>query len=204
MGTSTFSGPVRSESGFDNISKNTTTGAITTDRTITVTQMTAGTGITTGTGTLYEGIVVATVSPVESHYYTRIFIDLTGLSDGGTTLDIIGVAAAANCHLGQITTAVNGLIFAGRMSCLEAPLTGGADIDLYSATEATGTNDALITGLTETALVNAGTHTLGGVVDLFTAVPAANEYLYLAGVGTGDAVYTAGRLVIELWGSDPT
>ncbi len=200
MGTTTFNGPVRSENGFTDISKSDT-GVITSTRTVTAAQMTAGTGISTGTGTVYDGTVTKTVMGDVTYFYTRIYIDLTGLDDGGTTLDIIGVdGGTANCHLGQITAAVNGTIYAGAMTCLEAPLTGGADIDLYSATEATGAQDAVVTGLTETALLNAATSTLNKT-DALTAWPAADEYLYLAGVTASDATYTAGKLLIELWGA---
>ncbi len=75
-------------------------------------------------------------------------------------------------------------------------------MDLYSAAEATGTEDAAITGLTETQLVDAGDHTLGSV-KVLTTFPAATEYLYLvAGAGaTVFAPYTAGKLLIELYGT---
>jgi len=203
MGTSTFSGPVRTKNGFNEITVDGTTGAITTVSAVSHTAMVAGSGITSGTGTLYNGLITKTVTPEITWFYTRVFIDLTGLSDGGTTLDIIGVAAAANCHLGQITTAANGAIYVGSMTCLELPLTGGTDIDLYTATVATGVNDTLVTALDQTELLNAGASTLNST-DALTTIPPANGYLYLAGVGTGDAVYTGGRLFIELYGSNPT
>lgn len=133
--------------------------------------------------------------------YTSIFIDLTGLNSSAAG-DIIGDDAAANCHIGQITTARNGTLMGGRMSCLETPAGGEPDIDLYSATEATGTEDAAITGLTETALLDAAADWTGLLAPKgLTALPAANEYLYLVGSGAGtDATYTAGKLLIELWG----
>jgi len=163
-------------------------------------QMTAGTGITTGTGTLIKHSV-ATIGNIIK---TEILIDLTGLNSGDADGDIIGKAATANCHLGQITAAVNGTILGGRMTCLEVPAGGEPDIDLWSATEATGTEEALITGLTETALLAAGADwTLAaGVTDrTVTVMPAANQYLYLAGGGgTTNATYTAGRFLIEFWG----
>jgi len=52
--------------------------------------------------------------------------------------DIIGVASAANCHLGQVTTAVNGKIFRASFSCLTIPATGEPDIDIATGTVATG------------------------------------------------------------------
>lgn len=155
----------------------------------------AGTGITTGTGTIYE----AGVEQVGGVKKTTIVMDLTGLNCGGTAGDIIGVDAAANSHIGQITAAKNGAIFMGRLTCLEVPAGGDPDIDLYSADESTGAEDAAITGLTETQLCNSGDLTLGGAVVL-TAFPAADQYLYLVCGTATAATYTAGKLLIELWG----
>lgn len=133
---------------------------------------------------------------------TQILVDIDDLLDGGTAGDIIGEDGVANCHIGQITAARNGTIVAGRMTCLELPAGGSDDIDLYSATEATGTNDAAISGLTESQLINHGAWTAGQVDDL-TAWPAADSYLYLVSQGTGDAIYTAGKFLIELYGIAP-
>ena len=130
---------------------------------------------------------------------TVIAIDLTGLRSTAAG-DIIGDDGSAEyAHIGQITADVNGTIFAGKIECLEAPTGGDPDIDLYSATEATGAEDAAISGLTETQLVDSGDHTAGSV-KLLTAFPAANEYLYLVAGATTDADYTAGLLVITLYG----
>ena len=48
-------------------------------------------------------------------------------------------------------------------------------------------------------MLNAGDATLGSVV-IFTAVPAADEFLYLTLGDTTNADYTAGKLLIELFG----
>jgi len=129
---------------------------------------------------------------------TTIVIDLTGLKSVATDLDIIGDTGV--CHIGQVTAAVNGTIFKGQMGCMEVPTTGADDIDLYAATEGTGAYDAGIGTLTETALVTAGGAHAIGTVKPFTALPAANQYLYLT---SGEAVagtYNAGILYIEMWG----
>jgi hypothetical protein len=70
---------------------------------------------------------------------------------------------------------------------------------VHSATESTGVEDGAISDLTETLLVNSGDLALGTKV-YFTAVPAANEFLYLTLGATTDADYTAGKLLIELKG----
>jgi hypothetical protein len=205
MANSTFTGPVRSEGGFTTISKNATTGAITTQSSINSSGIAsfdanklateAGTGITGGTGTIYRSSVFRSGGVIT----TQILIDLTGLRSTASG-DIIGVNGTSNvCHIGQITAAENGTILTGSMECFEAPAGGDADINVHSATESTGVEDGAISDLTETLLVNAGDAALGTKV-YFTAVPAADEFLYLTLGATTDADYTAGKLLIELKG----
>ena len=88
-----------------------------------------GAGISGGTGTVFK----SSVQRVGDIVKTSILIDLTGLSSSTTDLDIIGQGTDP-AYLGQITAAKNGTILSGRMTCLEAPAGGVADIDLYSAT----------------------------------------------------------------------
>ena len=205
MANTTFSGPVRSEGGFTTISKNATTGAITTQSSINSSGIAsfdanklateAGTGITGGTGTIYRSSVMRSGGIIT----TRILIDLTGLRSTASG-DIIGVNGTSNvCHIGQITAAQNGTILTGSMECFEAPSGGDPDINVHSATESTGVEDGAISDLTETLLVNAGDATLGSKV-YFTAFPAADSFLYLTTGDATDADYTAGKLFIELMG----
>ena len=207
MSNSTFSGPVRSEGGFTVVSKNATTGAFTTQSSIdssgiasfdaNTMPVEAGTGITTGSGTIYRSSVIQSGGVIT----TQILIDLTGLRSTGSG-DIIGVnGTSLVCHIGQITAARNGTILTGSMECFEAPAGGDPDINVHSATEGTGVEDGAIGDLTETLLVNAGDATLGSKV-YFTAVPAADEFLYLTTGDATDADYTAGKLLIELKGYD--
>ena len=205
MANTTFAGPIRSEGGFTTISKNGTTGAISTLSSINSSgfasldantlSVEAGTGITTGSGTIYR----TAVQRVGGIITTRILIDLTGLRSTGSG-DIIGVnGTALVCHIGQITAAQNGTVLTGSMECFEAPAGGDPDINIHSATEGTGVEDGAIGDLTETILVNAGDATLGSKV-YFAAVPAADQFLYLTTGAATDADYTAGKLFIELMG----
>ena len=160
----------------------------------------AGTGITTGTNTVYKSSVVK----VGGIFETNIYIDLTGLSSNAAG-DIIGKDATANSHIGQITTAVNGTIVGGYMQCLETPTTGEPDIDLFYADEATGTEDAAISGLSNqvSVLAAAADWTIAANVNMrpLSAIVAADKYLYLVGGGgTNDGVYDAGKYLIKLYG----
>lgn len=156
----------------------------------------AGAGITGGTGTVYK----SSVQKSGGVFYITITIDLTGLQSSTTDLDIIGQGTSA-AHIGQITAAQAGTVLSGRMTCWEAPATGVTDIDLYSATEATGKFDDAVTGLTETAMVTAGGAWAAGTAKYFQDLPVANQYLYLTCGAAGTVgTYTAGKFTIELIG----
>ena len=161
--------------------------------------ITPGTGISTGTGTLYSANVTVAGDLIK----TEIFIDLTGLNSNAAD-DIIGKDATANCHIGQITSALCGTIVAGTFQSLETPTGGEPDIDLFAATEATGTEDAAVSGLTETKLLDLGADLASGNLGTqfaLSAFPAADQYLYLVASGGGtDDTYTAGKLLITLYG----
>tara|TARA_R100000541_G_scaffold1453_1_gene6208 strand:+ start:266 stop:1066 length:801 start_codon:yes stop_codon:yes gene_type:complete len=161
----------------------------------TVTALTAGTGITTGTGTIYR----AAVEKLGNVLHTKILIDLTGLASSGNG-DIIGKAATANSHIGQITAAVNGTVLSGKITCMEAPAGGDPDINLWYADEATGTEDAAITGLSnQVQMCDSGDLAIGTVVGIPTP-PAADKYLYMVTGAATDANYTAGKILIEFFG----
>jgi len=217
MGTTTFNGTVRSETGFSQITKNSTTGVITENTTIdssgntsvagtlgvtgrsTLTgntiATTAGTGITTGTGTVYAASVIKT----GGIFHTKILIDLTGLASSGSG-DIIGKAATANSHIGQITAAVNGTVLGGKLTCLEAPAGGDPDINLWYADEATGAEDAAITSLTnQVQMCDSGDLALNSVISIPTP-PAADKYIYMVTGAATNADYTAGKILIEFFG----
>ena len=205
MANTTFKGTLRSEGGYSSIATAANTGIETTQMSISTAgfasldantmAVEAGTGITTGTGTIYKTSVQRSGGIIT----TRILIDLTGLRSTGSG-DIIGVnGTALVCHIGQITAARNGTILTGSMECFEAPAGGDPDINIHSATEGTGVEDGAIADLTETLLVNAGDATLGSKV-FFSAVPAADQFLYLTTGAATDADYTAGKLFIEMMG----
>jgi hypothetical protein len=149
----------------------------------------------TGTGTVHS----TSVRREGDNVTTTILLDLTGLNSAATG-DIIGGNGLANCHFGQILSEVNGTILGGTITCLEAPATGDVDIDVYSATESTGVEDAAIGTLTPTVLhAHAGNWSAGQVGVL--APPADRQFLYLTSGGAGaSATYSAGKFKIEFVG----
>ena len=203
MANSTFSGPVRSENGFETISKNATTGVVTVTSGSKMSAEAVGSAGIEGTAAVYVTQVERLKSDTDTNVNivkTKIMIDLTGLRDGGTAGDIIGKDGDGVAYIGQVTTANQGTVFGVTMTCLETPAGGGTDIDLFSATEGTGVNDTAIGALTETSIINAGAASAGTMVAGGDIV--ADQFLYLVGQGTGHAAYTAGRFLIEITGYD--
>ena len=202
MANTTFTGPVRSINGFEQISKNETTGAITiTSGNKMATEALAGGGIEATAETYitqverFKSDTTTNVNLVK----TTIMIDLTGLASSGAN-DIIGKAGTGVAYIGKVTTANTGVVFGVTMECFETPAGGDPDIDLYSATEDTGVEDSAIGDLTETIIINGGdasvgTRTAGGTI-------VADQFLYLVAGAATNATYTAGRLVITIHGYD--
>ena len=162
---------------------------------------TAGTGITEASSETYKSWVERYGTMIK----TSILIDVTSLRHSASG-DIIGNNGTSNpCHIGQITDALNGTIISGRMTCLEVPDDGAAceDMDLYQASAGTGSEDSAISGVTGYAqLINSGDWAAGGQIIMTDAnLPVNNDYLYLVCGEGGDADYTAGKFLIELWGT---
>jgi hypothetical protein len=88
------------------------------------------------------------------------------------------------------------------MTCLEVPVGGVTDIDLYYATEGTGVFDGAVTSLTEIALITSGAAwTLALTKAIADPAALADKYLYLTGGAAGTAAtYTAGKFLLELKG----
>lgn len=159
----------------------------------TLQQMTPGAGFK-GVNTIHKAGVRLTGGIKK----TEIMIDLTDAKSVATDLDIIGLSGVS--HIGQITAALNGTVLMGKMTCLEVPVGGAVDIDLYAATEGTGAYDGLVTDLAETALITAGGNWTLGLEKIFAAVPAANQYLYVTSGAATAGTYSAGKFLIEIWG----
>lgn len=160
----------------------------------------AGAGITNNTG---GGSYSSAITRIGNLITTQIFIDVDGLDSSTTDLDIIGFDEATDlpAHLGQVTDALNGVIYAGTMTCLETPAGGVADIDLYAGLEATGVFDANFSAITERILLTSGGAWSAGLSKQLTGIPLGGDYLYLTGGAAGTAAeYTAGQFVITLHG----
>ena len=204
MANTTFNGPVRSENGFETVSKNPATGVVTiTSGNKMINEAVAGAGIE-GTADVYVTQVERFKSDTTTNVNivkTTILLDLTGLTKSATAGDIIGKDGDGVAYFARVTTADQGVIFGIQMTCLEVPSAGDGDIDIYSATEGTGVEDTAITALTESQITNGGALTAGSMVA--GGAISADQYLYLVNAqGAGAGTYTGGRLLIELTGYD--
>jgi hypothetical protein len=85
----------------------------------------AGAGVAT-----HAAELVTSVEKTGTIIKTSILIDLTGLNSGANADDIIGDAAAVDCHIGRSVAAVNGTLIGGTITCIETPAGGDNDIDL--------------------------------------------------------------------------
>jgi hypothetical protein len=149
-----------------------------------------------GTG----GFVTTAVAREGGIIRTSILVDLTGLESSATNGDIIGVGVEP-AFLGRITDEQNGVIIGGTMECLEVPAGGVTDIDLFVASEATGAFDTDISTLTEAVVVTSGgAWTLGEVLGTAPDAVIHRSYLYLCAGATTAGTYTAGRILITLYG----
>jgi len=229
MGTTTFTGAVRSQNGFQQVTKNTTTGAITPSQFELQTIATTGnnvvdtsTGTVAGannasldTGATIFGIVpnaigsgvpsAATnifVSKVGGTITTTILIDLHGGYSGSATGDrIIGTGTSANAYIAELTKEVNGIPILLEFGCTEVPTGGDPDINVdISATGTTASGAAVASG---TQMMNNGDLTLGyyNAVDAGSTMAAlSKKFIYLVQGAATNAAYSAGKIWIRITG----
>lgn len=160
--------------------------------------------LTRGAGVDGSEAYHASIARVGGIIVTSIYANIDDLVGSATDLDIIGESGVAGCHWGRIETAKSGTIFGGRVTCLEVPTGGSADIDFYSSDVATGTQDVIITDAalgTETALVTAGgAWTAAAPVKTMTGLPTAGDYIYIVNGAASGGTFTAGKFLIEFFG----
>ena len=169
-----------------------------------VTKLTGNTGLTPGTGiSTVAGAHLSWVEYLGGVIKTSVLIDLVGLASGGAN-DIIGKdGATVNCHIGQYTTAFMGTLETIHMTHLELSAGGDPDINLAAADEATlAENTALSAGTNPVTIINGGDGTAVDNTKLSARTLAtADQYFYLSNGASTDAAYTAGRLLIEFYGT---
>ena len=143
------------------------------------------------------------VAEYNSEVITTIFIDLAAVGaivSSGDTGDVIGESGGANAYLTQITSAINGIVYAGEIICLEVPTTGDPDINVAANSSGTIAEDA--GGESQHVLANCGVHTLALRTE-FT-IPSGgiqDDFIYLTHGGTTAGGYDAGKFLLRFFGA---
>ena len=162
--------------------------------------------VTSATGTAAGGGIDAVsptinVSRIGRDIVTEVFIDIGAGSivSSAHADDVIGEDGVANAFVTQITTAINGLVYAGEIVCLEVPTTGDPDINVAADTSGTVAEDA---GGMDHVLADCGTHTLA-LKNAFT-IPSGgvqDDFIYLTHGGTTAGTYDAGKFLLRFFGT---
>ena len=111
MANTTFSGPIRSKNGFKNIIENSTTGAISSEMTLSV--YTATVTVASGATTGKESAI-----GIPSNFIPMaVTIAVTGAASNSVTLNDIGTDADTDGFVDGISAAVNSIGFKGFFPC---------------------------------------------------------------------------------------
>ena len=164
-----------------------------------------GTDGLAGTGTA-PTINILTVG---DEIITTIKVDLTGLKKKSDVGDVIGKVSVANASLIIYAKATHGVLHKVEISCPELPTGTNVlkDFDIISADETDLTFDGDAAGGTNAVSITAmgGNIALGQTYqDLTAGTPNADgDALYLCegAASTNAQLFTAGMLVIKLYGS---
>lgn len=162
-------------------------------------------GVTHGAGAIGTEVAPTTrVSQVNDEVVTTITLDLTGLKKKSDIGDVIGLDGTPAAYLLQYVTATHGILYRAEISCLEVP-TGvnvlkDFDLIIHSSAVLTYDGDAS-TGTS--ILASGGVVAKGSTIEsLVVGSPTSGHYLYLAegDTSTNAQLFTAGKLVIRLFG----
>lgn len=155
------------------------------------------------------------VGEVNSEIITTFFIDLATVSTTSTSSatpdEAIGVTGGGAAYITQITEAVNGVVYAAELICVETPAGGATGVGLSSSVSATAEQGDDATGteqITDTAQQKGDRTQINFVNPTANPVHSSgipdNRYLYLYHDGSGAGDYTAGKFVLRLYGAKTT
>ena len=161
---------------------------------------------TYGAGAISTEIAPSTfVQNVGGDIVTTIQVDLTGLKKKSDVGDVIGLDGVAGAYLLQYVATRQGILYKVEMSCIELPTGTNVlkDFDLIANSSATLAYDGDATSGGTSIFAAGGNFALGTTIqNLAVSQPTNEHYIYLCeGATSSDAqVFTAGKLVIKLYG----
>jgi len=150
MGTTTYTGAVRSENGFSDITKNSDTGVVTTNSTYGDNASVGGTLVVTGTTKL--------VSDVNSKFVKHV-----GHAPGVTVNSTAGDSPTIATFVQPANTIITNI----KIFCVTAPVIGSGDIGYEVGTSSSG---AQIVATQADEILDAGTTVVVGNVTLTALV----------------------------------
>ena len=160
---------------------------------------------THGAGVIGTEVAPTTrISKINDEIITTITLDLTGLKKASDIGDVIGLDGTPGAYLLQYVTATHGILYRAELSCIELPTGTNVlkDFDLIIHSSAVLTYDGDASG--GTAILASGGNVAKGttIESLAVGSPTSNHYLYLAegATSTNAQLFTAGKLVIRLFG----
>ena len=169
---------------------------------VTATTGAAGAGLT-GDSSTSPQVFVQTIG---GEIVTTVLLDLDGLVKESTVGDVIGADSSAAAYLFRYVEATHGVPYKLEMSCIVLP-TGTnplKDFDIIAADEAALSQDDSASGATNAVslFAAAGNFAKGQTIQSLAVVPATNQYVYLAegATSTNKQTFTAGKLVIKMYG----
>ena len=185
-------------------------GNITFSNSITATNGMAGASFDVGPGLVStEGTInKGRVTNINNEIITTFQIDLTGLKSYHDDGDVIGRDGIAGAYLMQYKTADHGILYKTEISCIELPTASSNvlldfDLFLFNSADKEGDNDLAAAGLA--IHTGGGNIAIGTTIQDLTAGDTSDKnhhYVYLASGNThgGASVFTAGKLIVKLYG----
>ena len=160
---------------------------------------------TYGAGAISTEVAPSTfIQNVGGDIVTTIQVDLTGLKKKSDVGDVIGLDGVSGAYLLQFLSAKHGILYKVEMSCIELPTGTNVlkDFDLIANSSATLAYDGDASGGTS-IFAAGGNFALGTTIQNLAVTQPTNEhYIYLCegATSTNAQVFTAGKLVIKLYG----
>ena len=166
----------------------------------------------TGAGFSNAALCDVSVSKVNGIIETTILVDIHGINSKNSDGFVLGDGTEADASLTKLTSAVNGIIYAVEMGCIETPGNGETDIDLVVDTGVRAAGYNIADNASDISILTSGGDWVLGEWHSTQNAPSqtndltnglVNYYVYLvAGAsGGGTGAYNAGKFVIKFKGA---